>query len=168
MRHLRAIGLLPFTVTVLIPAVILLTTRTLNIGWSLAPPLNVLPVIVGLGFIGGGLFLLVQTVRLFATVGDGTLAPWEPTQKLVVVGIYRYVRNPMLSGVLSILLGEAILFGSVPLLIWFAIAAAINLIYMPLSEEPGLVQRFGDDYRLYRQHVPAWIPRRTPWELPVR
>jgi protein-S-isoprenylcysteine O-methyltransferase Ste14 len=166
-RHLRTIGLLPFTVTVVIPTLILLTTQSVNVGWSLTPPLNLLPIILGILFIVAGLFLLYQTIRLFATVGDGTLAPWEPTQKLVVVGVYRYVRNPMISGVLSILLGESLLFGSVPLVLYFAAVTILNLIYMPLSEEPGLLERFGEDYRLYQQNVPPWIPRRTPWTQPT-
>jgi protein-S-isoprenylcysteine O-methyltransferase Ste14 len=166
MRHLRTIGLLPFTVTVVIPTLILLSTQSINVGWSLMPPLNLLPVITGVGFILAGLFLLYQTIRLFATVGDGTLAPWEPTQKLVVVGVYRYVRNPMISGVLSILIGEVLISGSIALLVYFVLVATLNLIYMPLSEEPGLLERFGDDYRVYKQNVPAWIPRRTPWNQP--
>jgi protein-S-isoprenylcysteine O-methyltransferase Ste14 len=93
-------------------------------------------------------------------------APWDPTQKLVVHGVYRHVRNPMITGVCSLLLGEAILFGSLPLLAWFLAVVVANLIYMPLFEEPGLDRRFGDDYRLYKHHVPRWIPRLTPWQGP--
>ena len=74
---------------------------------------------------------------LFARVGKGTLAPWDATQRLVVVGPYRYVRNPMISGVLAILLGETLAFWSAPLLAWFAAVFAVNAIYMPLVEEPG-------------------------------
>jgi protein-S-isoprenylcysteine O-methyltransferase Ste14 len=109
------------------------------------------------------LVLVVTTVRLFILIGKGTLAPWDPTQKLVVVGVYRHVRNPMISGVTAILLGEAITLGSVGLLIFCALFLATNMIYIPLSEEPGLIQRFGDDYRTYQQNVPRWIPRLTPW-----
>jgi protein-S-isoprenylcysteine O-methyltransferase Ste14 len=70
----------------------------------------------------------------------------------------------MISGVFCILLGEGVLFGSKSLLIWFAVFAIGNLIYMPLFEEPGLERRFGEDYVRYKKHVPRWIPRRTPWE----
>jgi protein-S-isoprenylcysteine O-methyltransferase Ste14 len=96
---------------------------------------------------------------LFARVGEGTLAPWDPTRKLVVRGPYRHVRNPMITGVLAILLGEAALFGSWPLLVWAFGFFALNAIYMPLVEEPGLVRRFGDDYVRYRRNVPRWLPR---------
>ena len=70
----------------------------------------------------------------------------------------------MIAGVACILLGEAVFFGSLPLLCWFAIFVSVNLIYMPLREEPGLVKRFGDDYLLFKRNVPRWIPRLTPWE----
>jgi protein-S-isoprenylcysteine O-methyltransferase Ste14 len=112
-----------------------------------------------------GLALVVWTVKLFAQVGRGTLAPWDPTSRLVVRGPYRHVRNPMISGVLAILLGEAAVFGSVPLLLWFAAAFAVNAVYMPLVEEPGLRKRFGQDYDEYRANVPRWLPRLRPWDL---
>ncbi len=64
---------------------------------------------------------MVATIRLFVTVGKGTLAPWEPTQRLVVQGIYRHVRNPMISGVILVLLGESVLTASLPLFWWFLV-----------------------------------------------
>ena len=81
-------------------------------------------------------------------------------------GIYRYVRNPIISGVFCLLLGEGLGVGSVPLLTWFVIFVIINLIYIPLVEEPALAQRFGQDYLRYKQYVPRWLPRLTPWEAP--
>lgn len=107
---------------------------------------------------------MVLTNRLFATVGHGTLAPWNPPQRLVVRGVYRHVRNPMMLGVFCILLGEAIFFGSVWLLGWFGTFVAMVLIVIPLVEEPGLAKRFDDDYVRYKQNVPRWIPRLTPWK----
>ena len=107
--------------------------------------------------------LVAQTIALFATAGDGTLAPWDPTSRLVVRGPYRRVRNPMISGVLCILLGEALLFTSTALLAWSALFLAINAIWFPLVEEPGLRQRFGADYEAYRAAVPRWLPRLRPW-----
>jgi protein-S-isoprenylcysteine O-methyltransferase Ste14 len=74
-----------------------------------------------------------------------------------------HVRNPMLTGVFCILLGEAVFFGSLPLLGWFATVVLVNVIYIPLVEEPGLAQRFGDDYLRYKDSVPRWIPRLKPW-----
>jgi protein-S-isoprenylcysteine O-methyltransferase Ste14 len=164
-NHLRAVLLLPVMVVVIVPALIIWTTGSANIGWG-PVPLNILSLLVGLLFICLGLILIVQTNILFIKMGRGTLAPWDPTRKLVVHGVYRHVRNPMITGVCSLLLGEVILFGSLPLLAWFLVVVVANLICMPLFEEPGLERRFGDDYRLYKQHVPRWIPRRTPWEGP--
>ena len=107
---------------------------------------------------------MVWTNRLFATVGHGTLAPWNPPEKLVVRGVYRHVRNPMITGALCILLGEGVFFGSWWLLGWFGFALILNLVYIPLVEERGLVKRFGEDYLLYKQNVPRWIPRWKPWQ----
>ncbi len=159
-KHLRAILLLPGTVTVAIPATILYCT---GVGWPSAPWNIILPVL-GSAFVLLGLVLMVLTNRLFATVGHGTLAPWNPPQKLVVRGVYQHVRNPMMVGVFCILLGEAIFFGSWPLLSWFGAFFSMVLIVIPRLEEPGLAKRFGEDYSLYKRNVPRWIPRLTPWK----
>ena len=111
-RHLRVIGLAPGVVTLVVPAAIIYLTGAVNFGWGLSPPLNWLPALLGCLLLGLGLLLMYQTISLFATVGEGTLAPWDPPQNLVVRGVYRHVRNPMISGVLFILLGEATLLGS--------------------------------------------------------
>ena len=157
-KHLRAILLLPGTVTIVIPAVILyfagIHVRLFPSPWNFVLPAS------GLLLMLLGLALMAVTIRLFVTVGKGTLAPW-----LVVRGIYRHVRNPMISGVFCILLGEAAAFGSAWLLGWFGVFCLVNLIYIPLLEEPGLVKRFCDDYSLYRQNVPRWLPRLRPWEV---
>ena len=79
-------------------------------------------------------------------------------------GVYRHVRNPMISGVVLVLLGESLLPASLPLFWWFLVFAIVNATYIPLSEEPGLVKRFGEDYRCYKQSVPRWVPRWTPWD----
>jgi protein-S-isoprenylcysteine O-methyltransferase Ste14 len=110
------------------------------------------------------LVLMVATIRLFVTVGKGTLAPWNPTQRLVVRGVYRHVRNPMIAGVFLVLLGEAVLAASLPLLGWFAAFVVVNVLYIPLAEEPGLAKRFSDEYQTYKRNVPRWIPRLRPWE----
>jgi protein-S-isoprenylcysteine O-methyltransferase Ste14 len=157
--HLKAILLLPFMVTVAVPALLL----EVSDGWNGVWPINGLSV-WGMFFIIAGLILLALTIRLFHRQGRGTLAPWNPTQKLVVAGPYRYVRNPMISGVLMILLGESMLFGSWLLFAWWLLFWGINHTYFLLYEEPGLVQRFGEDYVRYKEHVPRWIPRLTAWE----
>jgi protein-S-isoprenylcysteine O-methyltransferase Ste14 len=163
-RHVRAIGLLPGVVTVLVPALILWGGDDISVGWGWPGALAALPILAGAALIAGGLTLMVWTVRLFATIGHGTLAPWDPPTHLVVRGPYRHLRHPMITGVLCVLLGEAALLGSPPLLAWFAAALAINAVYLPLVEEPDLIQRFGSEYETYRAHVPRWLPRRRPWE----
>jgi protein-S-isoprenylcysteine O-methyltransferase Ste14 len=152
-RHLAAILLLPGIVTVCVPALIV---------WQTGADVGLLGVI-GIPLAAIGLVLLASTIKLFASVGRGTLAPWDPTTRLVVRGPYRYVRNPMISGVLFVLLGEAALLGSPPLLLWFGAVFAVNAVYIPLVEEPGLGRRFGDDYARYKAHVPRWVPRIRPW-----
>ncbi len=162
-RHLGPIGLAPGVVTLVVPAVILYFTGAVDFGWGLPPPTSWLLPLLGCALIGLGLLIMYKTISLFASVGEGTLAPWDPPRKLVVRGIYRYVRNPMISGVLFILLGEAALFGSLALLVWFLDFFAFQAIYMPLVEERGLARRFGEDYLVYKRNVPRWIPRLTPW-----
>ena len=69
----------------------------------------------------------------------------------------------MISGVLAILFGEAVLAASLPIACWFLIFLTVNAIYIPLFEEPGLLKRFGEDYEEYRRNVPRWIPRLKAW-----
>jgi protein-S-isoprenylcysteine O-methyltransferase Ste14 len=164
-RHLLAIGLLPFVVTIVVPLCLATAyPESLHLGWEWGMPLALLPTAFGPALLAVGGVLMGRTISLFHAEGRGTLAPWDPTQRLVVRGVYRHVRNPMISGVFCILLGEAILLGSLPIGIWFGCFVLGNTIYIPLSEEPGLEARFGDDYRRYRENVPRWIPRRSPWK----
>jgi protein-S-isoprenylcysteine O-methyltransferase Ste14 len=160
----RAVVLCPGTVALAVPALIVWRSGAVNVGWGWPDGLAVLPTLLGAVLIATGLALVGWTVSLFAREGHGTLAPWDPTTRLVVLGPYRHVRNPMISGVLSILLGEAVLLGSVALLAWFAAVFAVNALYFPLVEEPGLERRFGEEYRTYRAHVPRWLPRLQPWQ----
>ena len=111
-----------------------------------------------------GLLLFIVTVITFIRIGNGTIMPWDPTRKLVVAGVYRYVRNPMILGVLTLLVGEALLLASYGIAALALLFFAINTLYFIFSEEPGLVKRFGQEYREYMQNVPRWIPRRKPWQ----
>jgi protein-S-isoprenylcysteine O-methyltransferase Ste14 len=154
LRHLLSILLLPVTVTGVIPA-LLLARRP--------PDPSPASVLAGAALAACGLTLVVVTIRHFATTGRGTLAPWDPPRRLVVQGIYRHVRNPMITGVILILLGEVIAVRSRAIAQWALLFAAINATYIPLLEEPMLENRFGEDYREYCRHVPRWIPRVTPW-----
>lgn len=109
---------------------------------------------------------MIWTVAIFATFGNGTLAPWDPPVRLVVRGPYRHVRNPMITGVLLVLLAEAAFLRSLPLAGWWICFFSANAIYFPCVEEKALEKRFGADYRSYKAHVPRWVPRVTPWCRP--
>lgn len=158
-RHVVSVLLLPFSVVVLVPSWARASLREIDTQWhdSLA---------AGLGRAGGaavfaaGLALFAWCVVLFARIGQGTLAPWDPTRRLVAAGPYRYIRNPMISGVALMLLGEAIFTGSAVLAAWFAVFLVVNQLYFIFSEEPGLERRFGTDYTRYKRDVPRWVPRR--------
>jgi protein-S-isoprenylcysteine O-methyltransferase Ste14 len=162
-RHVLAILLLPVTAAIVVPAVLVWWADDVDVGWGLPSGLRWLSVLAGLVLLGVGLVLVVWTIRLFVTVGRGTLAPWDPTSRLVVRGPYRHVRNPMISGVACVLAGEAALLGSRALLLWLAGFVCVNAIYLPLVEEPGLRRRFGSDYEEYRANVPRWVPRLRAW-----
>jgi protein-S-isoprenylcysteine O-methyltransferase Ste14 len=161
LRHLFAIAALPFVVTVVIPVWI---ARRRAIGLAIGSTAAEWGLqLLGVGLLAVGLLLFVSSLRRFATEGEGTLAPWDPPRKLVVRGPYRYVRNPMISGVVCILFAEAALLRSVPHAQWALTFLVINLVYIPLLEEPQLEARFGESYREYRRHVPRLIPRLRPW-----
>ena len=83
---------------------------------------------------------------------------------LVVRGPYRYVRNPMISGVAFVLFGEAMMLRSVPHVGWALAFLVINLVFIPLFEEPGLEARFGEPYREYVRKVPRILPRLRTWK----
>lgn len=154
--------ILPFTVLLIIPPAILWATG-FRIGWGLGMPWDAVVVLAGSVLMGNGLYYLFMTIWLFINIGRGTLAPWSPTKKLVIIGPYRHVRNPMISSVMMTLLGESIAFGSAGIFIWFLLFFGINHIYFVYSEEPGLEKRFGEEYITYKKNVPRWIPRLRPW-----
>jgi protein-S-isoprenylcysteine O-methyltransferase Ste14 len=119
--------------------------------------------VAGLGLLALGLVLFATSLRQFVTEGHGTLAPWDPPLELVVRGPYRHVRNPMISGVVFILFGESLVLLSVAHAAWAGAFLAINLIYIPLIEEPQLERRFGAAYLEYCRNVPRVLPRPRPW-----
>ncbi len=157
-RQLLSVLLLPTSVAIVIPALLVIGYGT-EVGWSLPGVAAALPVIGGTVAVLAGLRLAYETISLVGSEGEGTLAPWDPTRKLVVRGPYRRVRNPMITGVGLVLLGESAILGSPSILAVFGFFALANFIYIPLIEEPGLVARFGTEYEDYRRAVPRWIPR---------
>jgi protein-S-isoprenylcysteine O-methyltransferase Ste14 len=163
-RHLLAIVALPVTVAVAIPLWIARRNDTVP-AWPSSLP-GAVAVAAGIIFLAVGFLLFAASLRRFATEGRGTLAPWDPPRRLVVSGPYRYVRNPMISGVVFTVFGLGLILRSAPHLEWAATFLAINLVYIPLLEEPFLEQRFGRDYDEYRRHVRRFLPRLTPWHPP--
>jgi protein-S-isoprenylcysteine O-methyltransferase Ste14 len=160
-RHLLAISILPFAVVVLVPYWI-----SQRYGIALALGRSAGPVSlqwVGLALLGLGLLLAFASVWRFASEGKGTLAPWDPPRLFVVHGPYQFVRNPMISGMILILFGEAAALRSTHHAVWAVVFLAVNLCYIPLVEEPQLERRFGDPYLEYCRHVRRFIPRLTPW-----
>ena len=114
---------------------------------------------LGLFFFIVGLCVCWVTVSMFTDYGKGTPAPWAPPKILIVIGLYKYVRNPMMLGVLCVLLGEAVFFLSVGLFLWFLIFVAGSRVIIPLWEEVDLGRRFGEPYFEYKKQVPRWVPR---------
>jgi protein-S-isoprenylcysteine O-methyltransferase Ste14 len=165
-RQVKAITPFPGVMTVLIPAVILLTVGRGG-GPALAPVARGVALGAGVLFLGFGLAMLCWTIVLFARYGEGTLSPFDETKRLVVVGPYRHVRNPMYAGVFSILIGEAFALQSWTLLVWFLCFFAFVATFVPRKEERWLVDQFGAEYDEYRAHVPRWLPRPTPWRQPA-
>jgi protein-S-isoprenylcysteine O-methyltransferase Ste14 len=162
-RHLLSFLIAPVVMTVVIPLSIADSTVR-------APDLTS-PARVGLAIIGGllivvGLGLFVWTNTLFDRTGKGTLGIGkllgEPVH-LVVRGPYRHVRNPMITGVVCILLAEAAITAAAPLLLWAVAFFAVVAVFIRGWEEPHLKKRYGDEYVEYRRNVPAWIPRLSAW-----
>ncbi|WP_026547904.1 methyltransferase family protein [Paenarthrobacter nicotinovorans] len=112
--------------------------------------------------IAAGVVFLLHTFTLFA-LHRGTPAPVAPTETLVVTGAYRYVRNPMYIAVVSMVLGQALLFVSWGLVIYAVIVLATVFAFEKGYEEPTLTETYGEQYLNYRRNVPGWWPRITPW-----
>src|SRR5215470_10749184 len=106
---------------------------------------------------------LVDSFARFALEGLGTPAPIAPPQKLVVTGLYRYVRNPIYIAVVAVILGQALLFGDGRLVWYGALLWLFFHAWVVVVEEPELEQTFVTEYARFRTNVPRWIPRLTPW-----
>lgn len=123
------------------------------------PPL----IAVGATWVVVGLIALVRCFTRFATDGQGTPAPVAPTRALVVTGLYRRVRNPMYVAVTAIILGQALMFASLPLAAYGAVIWLAFHAFIRMYEEPTLRVAYGAQYADYCAAVPRWIPRLRPW-----
>ena len=134
--------------------------------WQAGEPLPYwmpLRVLGGILLIAGLIALLSAFVR-FVVEGLGTPAPVAAPERLVVGGVYRYVRNPMYVTVLVAIVGQALLLGRLVLLLYDAGTWLVVAAFVRFYEEPTLTRRFGADYEAYRRAVPAWWPRLRPWD----
>jgi protein-S-isoprenylcysteine O-methyltransferase Ste14 len=147
--------LLPGTVTVLLPFW-LISSRGARLSSHQALHYFGFPLIV-IGATG-----LLWCIWDFFSKGRGTLAPFDQPKHLVVKGLYRYVRNPMYVSVTTILIGEAIFFMSVPILIEAGVFILLSHLFVTLYEEPALRRQFGQSYERYSRAVGRWMPR-YPW-----
>lgn len=151
-RQIKAM-ILPFAVILLIPGILISALpdwQLFNDGWWRY--LGFLPLLAGM-------ILFTWTVGLFAYEGKGTLAPWDPPAYLVTSGPYSWIRHPMITAVVLILLGEAVLFNHLFILIWCLLFFIANHLYFIYREEPGLLKKYGEEYRDYKREVPRWTPR---------
>ena len=135
-------------------------------GWNAGEPLPYwLPLrILGLRLVAAGVLVLLDAFRRFVVEGLGTPAPVAPTERLVVGGLYRYVRNPMYIAVGTTIVGQALLLGQPVLLLYTAAFFVVVASFAHWYEEPALRSQFGAEYEAYRHAVPGWLPRRSPWE----
>ncbi len=138
--------------------------------WSVSPSAPYgLPVrLLGgaLALLAAGVLLVLVSFARFALEGLGTPAPVAPTERLVVGGPYRYVRNPMYLAVAAIIAGQAVLFARPVLLAYLGAFLVAVVTFVRFYEEPTLRRQFGDDYERYRRAVPGWWPRLRPWQPP--
>src|SRR5687767_820772 len=124
--------------------------RPLVIEWNIAA--------IVLMVIGGA--IMIRCVWDFAWTGRGTPAPYDPPRRLVIAGLYRCVRNPQYIGVVLVILGEAVWFGSLALLAYAAFFAIGYHLFVRFYEEPTLKKLFGEEYLRYCAVVPRWISKR--------
>ncbi len=157
-NHIKNIVILPGIMTGVIPYCLVLYLNPVQIAND-----TIILRVIGLVIFILGILLLFRCIFLFGSFGKGTLAPWNPTRKLVIKGPYKYLRNPMILGVLGVLLGESLYFNSISVLIWCMLFFIVNSIYFELVEEPKLERKFGDAYIRYKNAVSRWLPALKPY-----
>jgi protein-S-isoprenylcysteine O-methyltransferase Ste14 len=165
-RQLASLLALPGVVAVVVPVWI---ARQDQVVFTIPHDLTgITAAVCGLVLLAAGAMLFAGCLYYFWTRGQGTLAPWDPPRRFVVEGPYRFVRNPMISGVIGVLLGEACILRSAQLAEWAGVFILANIVYIPALEEPMLVARFGQPYLRYKTAVRRFLPRLRPWMPPHR
>ena len=146
------------------PGVVAGVVPWLLTGWDADDPPWPRVRVVGAVLVVAGVVVLLEAFVRFVLEGLGTPAPAAPTERLVVGGLYRYVRNPMYLAVGATIVGQALLLWRANLLVYAALFAVAVWAFVHWYEEPTLARRFGVGYESYRRAVPGWWPRRTPWD----
>jgi protein-S-isoprenylcysteine O-methyltransferase Ste14 len=143
----------------LAPGVVAGLVPWLLTGWGVDESWRLPVRVAGAILLVAGVGVLLHAFARFVVEGLGTPAPVAPTERLVVGGLYRYVRNPMYLAVAATIVGQALLLGQVVLLLYAAVFVIVVAAFVHWYEEPTLRRRFGDEYEAYRRSVPGWWPR---------
>ncbi|WP_423184688.1 methyltransferase family protein [Arthrobacter sp. NyZ413] len=151
----------PMAVTVLGPW---LLTR-----WKVRRPVpgGVPAQVAGAVMLVGGASVIANSFVHFAVEGVGTPAPFAPPKHLVVGGLYRFVRNPIYVAIVAAVAGQGLLLGQAKLLGVAALGVVPVAVFVRFYEEPALTRKFGAEYTMYKENVPGWLPRLTPWRQTV-
>jgi protein-S-isoprenylcysteine O-methyltransferase Ste14 len=160
-RPLAAAG--SFAFFVLAPGVVAVLGPLLLTDWRVADEYAWPWQVLGRLLVVAGGAVLVHAFARFVTEGAGTAAPVAPTERLVVGGAYRYVRNPMYLAVAATICGQALILGRPWLFGYAAAFGAAVWSFVTFYEEPALARRYGAQYDAYRRAVPGWRPRLRPW-----
>lgn len=150
---IKAIVILPFNVIIVIPSFILYFSKH-----NFLLP-NLLQLLSGIILLVIGLFIAIWTMLLFYKIGKGTPAPWAPPKNLVTIGPYKFVRNPMILGVLAILTAESLILNTINIFYWAVLFFLINCVYFKVFEEKQLERNFAGEYLEYKKRVPMWFPK---------
>jgi protein-S-isoprenylcysteine O-methyltransferase Ste14 len=157
-RRMRAaIGTAAFLVVA--PGVVTGLVPWLITGWRPGSTTPAAMVAAGAVLTAAGCAVLLQAFGRFVLEGAGTPAPPAPTERLVIGGLYRYVRNPMYLALQAIIIGQVLLLDRPVLLYYAAAVLAMTVAFVQLYEEPKLARTYGEQYEAYRQAVPGWLPR---------
>ena len=132
-------------------------------GWTRPEQPHLLVDVLGVTLVLAGAGVMLHSFVAFAWHGRGTPAPAAPTEHLVVQGAYRHVRNPMYVAVVALVLGQVLLFASPGLFAYLVVITLVTDAFVRTYEEPTLRDTYGPEYDQFRQAVPRWVPRITPW-----
>jgi protein-S-isoprenylcysteine O-methyltransferase Ste14 len=152
LRALLAFLALPVFFCLVLPPILAYFDPRSGYGW-----------LIGLVLVGCGLAIILRCTRDFYVAGKGTVAPWDPPRQLVVVGLYRFTRNPIYIGDLMLVGGWALVTGS-PCVGWYLVILAIGFhLRVIFYEERWAARNFPSEWAAYSANVPRWLPRLTPW-----